>query len=556
MTNKFSIKSILAILLILIAIIIYFVIIINASINFPVLDDYPSILSFLINYDNTSSLLGKCNAIYTQHNEHRIVFGKILTLCYYKILGELNFIHLIFLGNIPLVGIVYILFKSLKIDSFPKKLVVFVPLTIFLFNYAYYEVSCWAMASIQNIWVLFFAFLSLYLLNNENKKSILWACIFASIATFTSGNGILVFITGILFLILRKEKKSYVLLWLTFFLINAFVYFIGLSKVGHHPSFIKSFIAHPLDLLLYPMNFIGSLFLGGVSGVGIVIGFGVIACCLLIWLKKIYAQNYVLFSFLIFMLLTVVAVTVSRFGFGIIQSSSSRYMINSTLIFIIVALLFTQYYQSKLNHYHWFGAFILVVIFNIYSYQFIENQREVVNISTRNIHLIKNGKLAQYNLFYAPGNETQIADILSTANLKGIFKTDSIGYSTKLILNTHLFKIDTTQTRFSLDEFKSLNDSIYRISGWMLRMHKPSYHTSIAIGLEDSLSNMYIVIPSMVIRNDVTNAFMADHCNYNYSGFTKDLHIHQYPKGEYTLSFLIMSDGVNLKIPIHKKIKI
>jgi hypothetical protein len=90
----------------------------------------------------------------------------------------------------------------------------------------------------------------------------------------------------------------------------------------------------------------------------------------------------------------------------------------------------------------------------------------------------------------------------------------------------------------------------------MLRMHTPSYHTSIAIGLEDSLSNMYIVIPSMVIRNDVTNAFMVDHCNYNYSGFTKDLHIHQYPKGEYTLSFLIMSDGVNLKIPIHKKIKI
>lgn len=85
MINKLSTKSIFALLSILITIIIYFIIIIDSSINFPVNDDYPSILHFLIKYDDAKSIFEKIHLIYNQHNEHRIIFGKIITLSYYNI---------------------------------------------------------------------------------------------------------------------------------------------------------------------------------------------------------------------------------------------------------------------------------------------------------------------------------------------------------------------------------------------------------------------------------------------------------------------------------------
>jgi hypothetical protein len=548
-----SVKSIIALLVIVATIMFYFVSVINSSINFPIYDDYEAILLFLVNFEKANTVFSKCGVIFKQHNEHRIIFGKMVALGYHAIFGLINFVHLIIIGNAALIGILVVLYKSFKIESIAKRLIILIPITIFLFNFKYTEVSCWAMASLQNIWVLLFAFVSFYFLFNDKKQSVVWAIVFATIATFTSGNGLLVFFTGIIVLLLKQEKRKTIIVFSIALILNAIVYFVGLQKIGKHPSLMASFIAHPLDLFLYPMNFIGVLFFEHTTTVGIIIGALVLLGITFIFYKKLYQANYLLFSFLVFMVLTVVVVTLSRFGFGVIQASASRYMINATLIYIIIGMILMERFQSKLNYKIFIPSLLLTIIFNSSGYAVIQHQKEIVNSALRNIDLVNKGNVAEYTLFY-PGNDELPQSILSQANSVDIFKTKKTDFTA--LLSKIKFNIDTSNTRYAIDQFQKISDTTFVVTGWVLIANKNSYNTTILLSLEDSLSHSFIELTQNKLRNDVTTIFKNENCNYDYCGFTKEINLLKYPKGELVVSLLMMSDGINLKIPIHKKIKI
>ena len=82
-----------------IALILYCTAIFRFAANFPTGDDYDAILNFL-NQFSELDLKQQILSILSQHNEHRIALNKIISLVILKFSGQINFVQLIWIGNL------------------------------------------------------------------------------------------------------------------------------------------------------------------------------------------------------------------------------------------------------------------------------------------------------------------------------------------------------------------------------------------------------------------------------------------------------------------------
>src|SRR5699024_204001 len=89
----------------------YFFIVYHYSVNIPFWDDYTH-LNVITEFINSDSLLEQIKLLFSLHNEHRIVFARLITLAELILSGEVNFITLIMLGNLSLLGIAILLFLT------------------------------------------------------------------------------------------------------------------------------------------------------------------------------------------------------------------------------------------------------------------------------------------------------------------------------------------------------------------------------------------------------------------------------------------------------------
>ena len=79
------------------ALAIYCLTVIRYAYNMPVGDDYDAILNFLNQYFETD-WLSKLQLLFGQHNEHRILLTRLISVIDLSIFGSINFSHLIWLG--------------------------------------------------------------------------------------------------------------------------------------------------------------------------------------------------------------------------------------------------------------------------------------------------------------------------------------------------------------------------------------------------------------------------------------------------------------------------
>ena len=67
------------------------------DVNMPYFDDYDSVLNWLVTFSQPGSFMNKLELLFRQHNEHRIVFDRLVELMELHTLGVVNFICLDFL---------------------------------------------------------------------------------------------------------------------------------------------------------------------------------------------------------------------------------------------------------------------------------------------------------------------------------------------------------------------------------------------------------------------------------------------------------------------------
>jgi hypothetical protein len=184
--------------------------------------------------------------LFTQHNEHRLFFPRIIFL----LLGyftNLNTVVNMYFSALLLVFILAIIFYSyMRFFGFSEKsLLGFLPVPYLLFSFVQFENTLWGL---QIAWymLILFSVLSFIFLENIKRGNVflVFAIISGVIASYSSLQGLLVWPVGIVYLIFRGIlEKDNRLFWLKIFLswtvvalLVVSLYFVNYHQPGYHPS--------------------------------------------------------------------------------------------------------------------------------------------------------------------------------------------------------------------------------------------------------------------------------------------------------------------------------
>ncbi len=216
------------------------------ALNLPYWDDY-LVQQQLLLLKSQPSGRQKLLHLFDQHWEHRIVWTRLLFAGWYKLTGTLNYYGLTLVGVsglLALFGLLATIFR--QTTRLPWKYLI--PVPFWLFTLQSHENLLWAMASNQNFWILVFALGSFYALAQQTTFSRWLALGLAVLATYTSGNGALVFVAGGMLLVWqmitnstkRKPGQSLISRW-TFVGIWAIVALMSIGGYFYHYNRITFF---------------------------------------------------------------------------------------------------------------------------------------------------------------------------------------------------------------------------------------------------------------------------------------------------------------------------
>ncbi|SEB64515.1 hypothetical protein [Terriglobus roseus] len=298
----------------------------------PVSDDYDAVLLFLARArESHTSWLSA--VLFHQHNEYKPIWANALIALQYGLAGHVNFIVLSLLGDLQVMLLGWLLWKTFAPDTTTRmcRLILFVPVALLVFQTNYAETLNWPMPGIQNLGVVTFALLSLWLLNREGALNLVGACVGFALAIAASGNGLFLFPVGF-WLLWHQRRRAHLFPWTFTLLACVAVYFThytrysagaGAPHAGIHPifflSFLGSFAGVKLPIIRYFSIPIGICVLGGMAFAA---------------KRGFYRRNPAMAGLLVFLLITAIGVSTTRGGFGYAGSLSGRYKIYADLMLI------------------------------------------------------------------------------------------------------------------------------------------------------------------------------------------------------------------------------
>lgn len=359
-----------ACVLLLIPIIVFWSVWSTYAVDVPKWDDQ-ALKAFLFYLDSETSISGKLYQFFKQHNEHRIVYDRLITWLDFSLFGKLNYRHLMVVGNLSLVGLLAIfglvfgrtLSAQAKILSNQSSLsladclIYLPPVAFLLLNLSQWENMFWGMAALQNFTVVLWVVGAIYVLCFT--RNLPFALLLAIAATLTSGNGILIWPIGFAILFHQRilnirSSWSSLIIWVVGAVGTITLYFLGYEKPAGNPP-IRGTV---FDLLKGWFAFngaaaeafpIGPVFVRCVlvGGIGTLLILGIWFFILKKWLshKKLSPFDYFFVGVTAFLLGTAAIVAWSRVGFGINTLITSRYKAYSLVllaIFYSAAIVYTQ----------------------------------------------------------------------------------------------------------------------------------------------------------------------------------------------------------------------
>lgn len=333
------------------------------AVNVPKWDDHP-LKGFLANLEREPSFFGKITQFFLQHNEHRIVYDRLITWLDYTLFGKLSYVHLMTVGNLSLFGLLVIFAVVLgrsatkpgrmsaqrSLTNWADALLYLPPVAFLLLNLSQWENMFWGMAALQNFTVLFWVVWAIYLLSfTRNFGATL---LLAVVATLTSGNGILVWPVGLLLLLLQAVSRTSVtlksvLVWVAGAVVTVGLYFLNYTKPPGNPpnrgsvlELIKGWLAFngsAAEAFSIRPVVVWCVVLGGLS---LVLLLGI---CLHILRKRLShfslsSLDYFFLGMAAFLVGTSLVVAWTRTGFGLPTLLTSRYKPYSLLL---LSLLYT-----------------------------------------------------------------------------------------------------------------------------------------------------------------------------------------------------------------------
>jgi hypothetical protein len=325
--------------------IIEYLILYRQAFSVPYQDDYAVILAFVREYSQHPDWTAKAIDVLTkQTNDYKLAFAHLIIGCDFELTGHLNFLFFVVFGNLCLLPIAYLLWRTYRSCStclLAERLKEFLPISLMFFTLVYWETMDWSMAGLQNLPVILFSLLSVTLLVSAVSKSsglgrALLASLSAVLAALSSANGFLLAPIGLLILIPRRAFGASAL-WCISFFIPVAIYLYHYVPYGYsvHVTQSTSWAAK----VFYFFAFLGCAVMN--RWVAALLGMSLCAVFALSIRLRFDRKHAVPFYFTLWVFATAVLVG------GLRGAITSRYSVYSIFVFLFAYLFVIDILPSR-----------------------------------------------------------------------------------------------------------------------------------------------------------------------------------------------------------------
>lgn len=327
----------------------------------PYQDDFHAILAFALHVQRVSPLSGKLLlAVSEQFNEYKLMFEHLVIMVELGAVHHVEFVWLNALGNSFLFATGSLLwFVHREYTQVQQRLATFVPVAMICFSLSYWETLNWTMITLQNLAVVFFALLSLFLLVPRQESEVIsvgrfsGACFSGLLASISSANGFFVLICGLIYL-LRTRSYKRAAAWSIPFVFSLSCYLYNYHKLvePHRKLVSRVFALLSFPGLMFPFRF-AALF------VGIAVWAFLFTCLR----RRMQNVTDCRVYWVLWLVLTSLVIALVR-GYG-----SSRYSIYSILLLVLCYSFWLQDRQAGKTVYArgllvWTAASILLLTYS------------------------------------------------------------------------------------------------------------------------------------------------------------------------------------------------
>ena len=559
--NKFSLLAILLVIF------IFYLACYHFSYNFFYQDDFHLLRFVTIFQDSSIPFQQKLNALYDQHNEHRIIFPRLFVLLDYYIQGHLDWKILNTVSALYYLGI--FTFFALIIRKINLSFWYILPVTLFIFQPSAYQNFYWTISIMQQVGNLFWAMFLFYSLVYFKPEKFWISILLIAVLTFTHGNGLFGFGVGGLLLFLQKRYK-HLMIWIGLTIIVAGFYFHGYFTAqnsnisgslsdpnrligcfgGFFGGFIYDFIKNSFQVSL---TILGGLFIFILLAI---INFKVLINHSFTKFQSKFQQyfpqeNLFLLACFLYLSITAGLVALSRSWSSIEAGFQNRYLHNSVIALVLLYVTFLHYNSLRFKRDVGVVFVMCGILFNIFTwystYELLTFQRksqeaDAVNYQLNNISIVNDKSFndnikPMLNKSFSNGisvfPKSDLSDII--VNLEALKSTQIIDY-----------QIDIQKD--SLLEFNISNSNyrdIYQLNNYTL-----PYTGNVFVILK-SAENTFIS-PTNHRRNAKFNLIKTG--QFFTDGFYTSIMTDAIPKNEYQVGILQNSKNRFIYYPTKYKI--
>ena len=340
--------------------VIFYSILFCKVVNLPFLDDYDAALGFLNNMAELRGVPEKLLFFLTaRHNEYKLFFADGLVWVQAALLGRVNFKILCAAGNGFVLLLAILLWKMFLpgYKDIAAKLILFLPVTLLIFQLQYVETLNWADPSLQYLPALVFSLGAIYFLMGMTRPAFCSAIVGLVMAVASSGNGLLMVPIGAVILAQRGQYKrmaGWLVVSAACIAVYAYRYGFMSSQSPSHLSIFATLVhARPLYLLTLIGNATAPPFFGRVLLVSElycpILALALCAFYIAMAQRGYFHRNALVGDCVLLLLLTAVGITGLRSKLGIAESLSSRYGMYSLLLLIFAWFAIVEEYLLSAN---------------------------------------------------------------------------------------------------------------------------------------------------------------------------------------------------------------
>jgi hypothetical protein len=526
--------------------------------DIPINDDYKAVLEFLNEFTTKQSFSEKIKLLFSQHNEHRIVYDRIWTLISYKIYGVANFNFLAFIGNLSY----FILFLVIAIPFRKSNYFFLIPIAVLLFNFSFHENMTFAMATLSNNTGILFIVLSVYFAIKKTKHVYL-SFVFYLFAVFTVGSGL--FLTLVLPLIfLYKRQNKIAIAFILVAILSLTFYFMDYQKPPQTPSIIDTLLFFKFKSFLFFLAFLGNIFSFNLIFTNDVtdslifsstIGGLLLLLYLYIIKNKYYKTNLFIFSIITFVFLAAMITSVSRAQFGLETAIASRYRLYSALLVIGFYYYFLNIFNlNKALKYTSVLLFTVIYFINI-SYKQIEyldyrknlNYLGVINYVSGNHTLLNGFEQDIYKTILKNANDLKTYSLPDKNEIDNYYPFSTVITNLNDITNTDLWFTNDIEQIFELEDS-------FLIFGKGFLDGQSSFTQKMYLEIENSVTKKKLTFETRKMKRYDMNPYFKKN-DLDYGGFCCRISKEVLDENEYNIIISIKNSELFKKESTNKKIK-